>query len=471
MSENYDLIVIGSGPAGQKAALQAAKINKRVVVIERGREIGGVAVHTGTIPSKTLRESAMYLSGYNQRGVQGKSPGLKDKLSMEDLLNRVAITVNQETDVVSHQLRRNNVEIIQGTASFLDPHRIQIENRQGKISEIQGDYILLATGTKPHHPEHIPFDGETVIDSDDVLHLKKLPRSMAIIGAGVIGVEYASIFSMLNIKITLVDSSDKIMSFMDRQIIDEMTHLMRDCGTVVRLSEEVCGVEKNADNQITVSLKSGKKFCVDLLMFTSGRMGCVNSLNLGAAGLSADASACVQVNAFYQTAVPHIYAAGDLAGFPGLASTSMEQGRLSVRHAFGLPLHSRPELFPYGVYAVPEMSMVGKTEEQLTEEKIPYEVGVARLNETTRGHIMGLQEGMLKLIFCREDKKLLGVHVLGGEATELVHIGQAVLALGGGLDFFIENVFNYPTLAEAYKIAALDACNRMTGQVDQFIRQ
>ncbi len=461
MSQDYDLIIIGSGPAGQKAAVQAAKINKRVVIIERGREIGGVAVHTGTIPSKTLREAAMYLSGYDQRGLYGKSYRLKDNLSMEDLLQRVAITINQETEVMSHQLRRNNVELIQGTASFIDPHRIQIENRHGKISEVRADHILLATGTKPNRPGHIPFDGETIIDSDDILYLKKLPRSMAVIGAGVIGVEYASIFSALDIKITLVDGRDSMMGFMDAEIIAELTHLMRDRGTVVRLGESVSSVEKNADEQAVVTLESGKKFAADLVMFAAGRMGCVNSLNLEAAGLSADSRGQMKVNEFFQTEVPHIYAAGDLIGFPSLASTSMEQGRLASRHAFGMSLHSHPELFPFGVYAVPEMSMVGKTEEELTKEKIPYEVGIARLKETARGHIMGLQEGMLKLIFNIETKKLLGVHVLGEEATELVHIGQAVLALDGDLDFFIENVFNYPTLAEAYKIAALDACNRM----------
>jgi len=461
MSQDYDLIVIGSGPAGQKAAVQASKINKRVAIIERGREIGGVAVHTGTIPSKTLREAAMYLSGYDQRGLYGKSYRLKDNLSMDDLLQRVAITINQETEVMSHQLRRNNVEIIQGTASFLDPHRIQIENRHGKLSEVRADHVLLATGTRPHRPGHIPFDGETIIDSDDILYLKKLPRSMAVIGAGVIGVEYASIFSALDIKITLVDGRGSMMGFMDGEIIAELTHLMRDRGTVVRLGEDVCEVEKNEHNQGVVTLESGKKFCADLVMFAAGRLGCVNSLNLDAAGLKANDRGQMKVNEFFQTEVPHIYAAGDLIGFPSLASTSMEQGRLASRHAFGLSLHSHPELFPFGVYAVPEMSMVGKTEEELTKDKIPYEVGIARLKETARGHIMGLQEGMLKLIFSLETKKLLGVHVLGEEATELVHIGQAVLALEGDLDFFVENVFNYPTLAEAYKIAALDACNRM----------
>ncbi len=461
MSEVYDLVIIGSGPAGQKAAVQAAKINKRVAIIERGREIGGVAVHTGTIPSKTLREAAMYLSGYDQRGLYGKSYRLKDNLSIDDLMHRVAITINQETEVMSHQLRRNNIDVIQGTGSFMDPHTIKIENRHGKTSQVSADFVMLATGTRPHRPENIPFNGKDIIDSDDILNLEKIPRSMAVIGAGVIGVEYASIFSALDIKITLVDGRNTMMEFMDREIIAELTHLMRDRGTVVRLGENVCGVDKNEYNQPVITLESGKKFSSELVMFASGRTGCVHSLNLEAAGLTANSRGQMSVNEFFQTDVPHIYAAGDLIGFPSLASTSMEQGRLAARHAFGMSLHSHPELFPFGVYAVPEMSMVGKTEEELTKDKIPYEVGIARLKETARGHIMGLQEGMLKLIFNIEDKKLLGVHVLGEEATELVHIGQAVLALGGTLDFFIENVFNYPTLAEAYKIAALDACNRM----------
>ncbi len=461
MSKHYDLIVIGSGPAGQRAAVQAAKIHKRVVVIERGREIGGVAVHTGTIPSKTLREAAMYLSGYDQRGFYGKSYRLKDNLTMDDLLHRVAVTITQETEVMTHQLRRNNIDILLGSASFIDPHRIKITSSQGEVSEVQGDHILLATGTKPNRPEHIPFDGETIIDSDDVLSLKKIPRSMAVIGAGVIGAEYASIFSALDIKITLVDGRTDMLGFMDREIIDELIHLMRDRGTVIRLGENVVEVIKNDKNQAVVTLDSGKKFAAELVMFASGRLGCVDALNLQAAGLESDERGLVKVNEFYQTEVPHIYAAGDLIGFPSLASTSMEQGRLASRHAFGMSLHSNPELFPFGVYAVPEMSMVGKTEKELTRDKVPYEVGIARLKETARGHIMGLQEGMLKLIFSLETKKLLGVHVLGEEATELVHIGQAVLALGGDLDFFIENVFNYPTLAEAYKIAALDACNRI----------
>ncbi len=460
MKDNYDLIVIGSGPAGQKAAIQAAKIHKKVAIIERGRDVGGVAVHTGTIPSKTLREAVMYLSGYDQRGLYGKSYRLKNQLTIEDLMQRVTITINQETEVMSDQLRRNGVEILDGTASFVDAHIIQLEDRLGKKSEYKTKKVLLATGTRPRRPEGVPFDGEVIMDSDDILSLKKIPKSMTVIGAGVIGVEYASIFSALDIKVTLVDARSCMMRFMDREITDELTHMLRDRGVTMRLGESIQKVEKENGRAI-ITLDSGKRIISDVVMYAAGRMGCTSALKLENAGLSADKNHRLEVNKYYQTKVKHIYAAGDLIGFPSLASTSMEQGRLAARHAFGLSLSSRPDLFPFGVYAVPEMSMVGKTEEELTEQKIPYEVGIARLKETARGHIMGLQEGMLKLIFSLETKKLLGVHVLGEDATELVHIGQVAFALGGDLEFFIENVFNYPTLAEAYKIAALDANNRM----------
>ena len=461
MTEEYDLIVIGSGPAGQKAAIQAAKIHKKVAIIERGKEVGGVAVHTGTIPSKTLREAVLYLSGYDQRGLYGKSYRLKKELTMADLMQRVAITINKETEVMTDQLSRNGICTIHGSASFIDAHTIQVLNRHGKTSQHTTRKILLATGTRPRRPEGVPFDGEVIIDSDDILSLKKIPKSMTVIGAGVIGVEYASIFSALDIKVTLVDARNCMMRFMDREITDELTHMLRDRGAIIRLGEDIEKIESK-NGEAVITLKSGKKFRSDLVMYAAGRTGCTSSLNLENAGLSADENNHqIKVNKYYQTEVKNIYAAGDLIGFPSLASTSMEQGRLAARHAFGLPLSSHPDLFPFGVYAVPEMSMVGKTEEELTEQKIPYEVGIARLKETARGHIKGLQEGMLKLIFSLDDRKLLGVHVLGEDATELVHIGQVVLALNGGLDFFIENVFNYPTLAEAYKIAALDAANRM----------
>ena len=460
-NQHYDFVAIGSGPAGQKGAIQAAKLGKRVALIERGTEVGGVAVHSGTIPSKTLREAVLYLSGWDQRGLYGQSYRLKENLSADDLLQRIAITINYETEVMRHQLRRNGVNIIYGTGSFLDPHNIQVVSRTGEVRQLYADNVLISTGSRPHRPEHIPFDGETILDIDDVLNIKKIPRSMAVIGAGVIGAEYASIFGTLDMKVTLVNGRDRMLTFMDGEIIDELIHHMRDQGTIIRLGESVAQAEKDPSGGAVITLESGKRFRADLALFASGRIGCTTALKLENAGLEADSRHRIQVNKYYQTAVPHIYAAGDVIGFPSLASTSMEQGRMAARHALGQSTHSHPELFPFGVYAVPEMSMVGKTEEELTREKIPYEVGVARLKETARGQIMGLKEGMLKLIFSLEDNRLLGVHVIGEGATELVHIGQAALSLGGTMDFFLETVFNYPTLAEAYKIAALDACNRL----------
>ncbi|MDH5764929.1 MAG: FAD-dependent oxidoreductase, partial [Gammaproteobacteria bacterium] len=327
MSKPYDLIVIGSGPAGQKAAIQAAKINKRVAIIERGREIGGVAVHTGTIPSKTLREAVLYLSGYDQRGLYGKGYRLKQEMTMDDLMQRVAITINQEVDVMSHQLQRNGVKVIQGIASFADQHCIRVESRDGKIVKYKTDKVMLATGTRPRRPDSVSFDGEVIVDSDEILSIKKLPRTMTVVGAGVIGIEYASIFSAMDIKVTIVDSRNSMMRFMDREITDELVHMLRERGVIIRLGESIDEIIKK-DNQAVINLKSGKKFSSDLVLFAAGRIGCTSSLKLENAGLESDEQHRIKVNEYYQTEVENIYAAGDLIGFPSLASTSMEQGRL-----------------------------------------------------------------------------------------------------------------------------------------------
>ncbi len=460
MSDHYDLVVIGSGPAGQQAALRAAELNRRVAIVERGREIGGVAVHTGTIPSKVLREAAACLASSRRHGrvTQGSS-----EQSMEELLEQVAITINRETEVMAHQLRRSNIEIIQGCGRFLDAHRLQVENRHGKACVLEADHILLATGTRPQRPADVPFDGEVVVDSDDILRLKKLPRSLVVIGAGVIGVEYASIFNTLDTRVVLVDERPQMIDFMDRELIGELKQLMRNRGIEVRLADAPLSIERDPQGQATVIMKSGRQYAAEMVLYAVGRTGCVSSLGLEAAGLSADQQGRISVNAYYQTAVPHIYAAGDVIGFPALASTSMEQGRLAASHAFDQGVRSHPELFPLGVYAVPEMSMVGRTEERLIAENIPYFAGVARYGDTVRGNLMGLREGVLKLLFSREDRRLLGVHILGEEAAELVHVGQAVLALDGGLDYFLEAVFNHPTLAEIYRLAARDALCRLAG--------
>lgn len=458
---NFDFLVIGSGPAGQKAAIQAAKLGKKVAIVERRTNIGGVCLHTGTVPSKTLREAVLYLSGYSQRGFYGQGYRLKDDLTMADLKQRLHTTVQREEEVILHQLNRNGVQVFNGTATFTDEKHVQVEDEKGKLIEIQADYFLIGTGTYPVHPENYPFDCGKVIDSDNILDLEELPRSMTVIGAGVIGVEYASIFSALDVEVNLIDGRDSLLGFMDRELTDDLVHQFRDQGMVVRLGEQVDTMSSQEDGSVLTLLKSGKKLHSDVVLVAAGRSGNTQSLNLEAAGVELSSRHLIQVNEFYQSSQSHIYAAGDIIGFPSLASTAMEQGRQAACHAFGQNINNKLENFPFGIFAVPEMSMVGVTEQELTKKNIPYEVGVARLRETTRGQIMGLEHGMLKLIFSLEKRELLGVHIIGEGATELIHIGQAALVLNGGLDYFLENVFNYPTLAEAYKIAALDAWNRL----------
>jgi NAD(P) transhydrogenase len=460
--QRYDFLVIGSGPAGQRAAIQAAKLGKSVAIVERKEVVGGVSVHTGTIPSKTLREAALYLSGWNQRGLYGHSYRLKEHVTIDDLMTRLHITLQHEISVIQEQLQRNGVNVIYGTGSFKDPNTVQVESCNGETHYYEADKILIATGSRPVKNEGIPFDNDSVIDSDALLQMKKTPKTMAIIGAGVIGVEYASIFGTLDTKVTLIDGRPDMLGFLDHELVEELLHHMRERGTMVKLGENVAAVEKADNGQVITSLESGKRIVTDVALFAAGRMGSTYGLNLDNAGISTDKRRRIKVNGHFQTVVEHIYAAGDVIGFPSLASTSMEQGRLVACHAFGICDSKPPEHFPFGIYAVPEISMIGMNEQELTEQKIPYETGIARLRETARGQIMGLENGILKLLINTDNRKILGVHILGEQATELIHIGQAVLTLGGTLDYFLENVFNYPTLAEAYKVAALDAWNRIS---------
>lgn len=460
---HYELIVIGSGPAGRRAAVQTAKFNKSVLVVEKGHRVGGVSVHTGTIPSKTFRETVLNLSGWRERGFYGRAYRVKKDISASDLLERLNITLNHEVEILEHQFARNSVETMNGTARFLDPHRIEVLGEDGSTTEHTADRILLAVGTKPYQPAHIPFDGENVVDSDDILNLTHLPRNLAVIGAGVIGIEYATIFSALDVQVTLIEPRTRLLDFVDQELIDEFIHDMRDRGITLRLGCNAETVEKGeADNMCTVHLDNGRIVRAEMVLFTAGRMGSTDNLNLDACGLEADDRGRITVDKeTFQSAVPHIYAAGDVIGFPSLASTSMEQGRIAACHAFSHETQAPPEFFPYGIYAVPEISTIGMTEEEVRKRGIPYECGIARFRETSRGHIMGLSSGFMKMIFSIETRRLLGVHIVGEGATELIHIGQAVLNLQGTLDYFVENTFNYPTLAEAYKIAALDAWNRM----------
>lgn len=464
-SFDYDLVVIGSGPAGQRAAIQAAKLDKNVALVEKKTVLGGMCINTGTIPSKTLREAVIELTGYRSREFYGSSYTVKQNITMEDLLFRTEKVIRHEIDVVRHQLLRNRVELIVGAASFADPNTIRIDSADGHSHQlVSGEKIIIAAGTTATRDEHIPFDGKSIFISDDILYLEKLPRTMAVIGAGVIGCEYATMFATLGVRITLVDKRPRLLSFIDDEVADALTYHMRENRVQMRLGEEVRGIEKFTDehgDRVRIHLESGKQVIADKALYSIGRTGSTSSLNLGCTNIVPDDRGRIRVNEAYQTSDPHIFAVGDIIGFPSLASTSMEQGRLSACHAFGVSATSVPALFPYGIYTIPEISMVGKTEEELTKENVPYEVGKARYREIARGQIIGDSTGLLKLIFHQETRELLGVHIIGEGASELVHIGQAVLAFKGKIDYFINTVFNYPTLAECYKTAAFDGINRL----------
>lgn len=458
--KEYDLIVIGSGPAGQRAAIQAAKLGKSVAIVERNFQVGGVSVHTGTIPSKTVREAVLYLTGWRQRGFYGLSHRERERIAPQDVLERVHITLQNQVEVMCNQLNRNGVEVITGQAKFIDEHTLEVNSASGSKT-LAGRYIMLAVGTRPYRPSYVPFDGESILDSDEILRFKKMPRTLAVIGGGVIGVEFATIFSALDVAVTLVEERPKILDFLDTEIIDELQHRMRDRGMVLRLEEKVKSIVKSHGKIITV-LDSGKVIQTDMLLFAAGRTGATDALALHKAGLEADSRGRIQVNDTFQTSKEHIYAAGDIIGFPSLSATSMVQGRLAACHMFGHEYTNRLEHFPYGIYSVPEISMVGATEQELKEQKIPYETGIVRFREVARGQILGLQDGLLKMLFALNDHRLLGVHIIGEGATELIHVGQAVLSHGGTLEYFVDSAFNYPTLAEAYKVAALNAWNKMT---------
>ncbi|EJC79082.1 pyruvate/2-oxoglutarate dehydrogenase complex, dihydrolipoamide dehydrogenase component [Rhizobium leguminosarum bv. trifolii WSM2297] len=458
----YDLVVVGSGPAGRRGAIQAAKLGKKVLVIEQGKRVGGVSVHTGTIPSKTLRETALNLSGWRERGFYGRSYRVKEEISADDLRRRLLITLNHEVEVLEHQFARNRVQHIRGKASFINASTLQVIKDDGEITQVTGASVLLAVGTKPFRPDYIPFDGKTVLDSDELLDIQELPRSMVVIGAGVIGIEYATIFSALDTAVTVIDPKATMLDFIDKEIVEDFTYQLRDRNMKLLLGQKADKVETLEGGKVELTLDSGRRLTTDMVLFAAGRMGATDALNLPAIGLEADSRGRLKVNPeTFQTSVANVYAAGDVVGFPSLASTSMEQGRIAARVAIGAVAKEPPKYFPYGIYAVPEISTCGLTEEEMKERGIPYECGIARFRETSRGHIMGLDTGLLKLIFSLKTRRLLGVHIVGEGATELVHIGQAVLNLKGTVEYFVENTFNYPTLAEAYKIAGLDAWNRM----------
>jgi NAD(P) transhydrogenase len=452
--------VIGSGPAGQKAAIQAAKAGRRVALVEKRRHLGGVSVNTGTIPSKTIREAVVYLTGLAQRGVYGQDYRLKDEIEIADLAMRTRQVVERERSVIRDQLLRNHVFLLDGAARFVDPHTVAITDRSGVERRATAEAILVATGSEPSRPPGIDFDGKTILDSDDiVLRLDRIPRTLIVVGAGVIGIEFASMFAALGSKVTVVDGRKEMLEFCDAEIVDALRFHLRDLGMMFRFGEVVTTVEHRDGGTLT-TLASGKQVAAEAVFYSAGRQGATGELALENAGLEADDRGRIQVDDRYRTAAGHVYAAGDVIGFPSLASTSAEQGRLAAADACGLEAHASAEL-PFGIFSIPEIAFVGRTERELTDAAVPYEVGVSYYRELARGQILGDVHGLVKLLISPSDRKLLGVHALGANATDVVHVGQVVMGLGGTIDFLVDSVFNYPTLAEAYKVAALDALNKL----------
>ena len=462
---DYDLLIVGSGPGGQRAAIAAAKSGKRVAVAERQSVVGGVCVHTGTIPSKSFREAALYLSGYRERGVYGASYSLKPKLTMSDLLFRADWVIKREIDVIRHHFSRNGIDLFAAEATFVDANTMHLDMVDGSGSrDVTAEKIIVAVGTTTARDPHIPFDGQRIFTSDDILSLEQLPKSLAVIGAGVIGCEYATIFSTLGVRVTLIDQRPQLLDFVDREIVDHLVYHMRQNRITLRLGEAVVGVDQYDDDRgehVRIRLASGKKIVTEKALYAIGRAGAVGGLNLEAIGIEADARGRMKVDEKYRTSVDNIYAIGDVIGFPSLASTSMEQGRVASSHALGQTSVTVAEHFPYGIYTIPEISTIGASEEELTEAGVPYEVGKASYREVSRGMILGDSTGFLKLMFHLETRRVLGVMIIGDGASELVHIGQAVMAHEGTVDYFVDNIFNYPTLAECYKNAAFDGINRL----------
>ncbi len=456
----YDLIVIGSGPGGQRAAIQAAKAGKRVAMVERQTMVGGVCINTGTIPSKTMREAVLHLSGFYDQAFYGASYHAKEAITMSDLSFRVNRVIENEAAVLQDQLRRNGIDLYHGVGTFIDPHHIRVANTTG-YNELEGAFIVIATGTKPASNPNVPINGRTIINSDQILTMPTVPKTLIVVGGGVIGVEYACMFVTLGVRVIMVEKRPRLLEFADAEMVEALSYNMRDRRATMRLNEEVESVEELPDGKVAANLVSKKRIVGDALLYAVGRKGNIDRLDLAAAGIEADDRGRIKVDQDYRTSQPHIFAVGDVIGFPSLASVSMEQGRIAAAKAFGIVAESDPAGYPYGIYTIPQISFIGKTEEQLTEEDVPYEVGVAYYREIARGQITGHTEGRLKLLFNRQTLELLGVHIYGEDAAELLHIGQAVLLLKGKMTYFIQTVFNYPTLAECYKAAAFNGLNRL----------
>ena len=458
----YDLIVIGSGPAGQRASIYASKLGKKVAVVEMREVVGGACINTGTIPSKTMREAVLHLSGYNYKSIYGMNYRVKERITMADLAFRVQHVIKTEIDVTDAQLSRNNIEMLTGIASFDDPTHIRITNSRG-ANVYETKYVMIATGTKPASSPKVPLNGNSIINSDMIMELGNLPKALIVVGGGVIGVEYTCMFAALGVRVTLIERRPRLLEFADQEIVEALSYHLRDARVTMRMNEGVESVEELPDGTVVANLESKKKVSGDALLYAVGRQGNVDELNLMNAGIESAPRGRIPVDKDFRTKTPNIFAVGDVIGFPSLASVSMEQGRIAAARAFGdETILSNPSFYPYGIYTIPEISFIGKTEEQLTEEDVPYEVGVAYYREIARGQIRGDTTGRLKLIFHRETHSILGVHIIGEGASELLHIGQAVMALGGKMDYFVDTVFNYPTLAECYKAAAFNGLNKVS---------
>jgi NAD(P) transhydrogenase len=456
----YDLMVIGSGPGGQRAAIQGAKAGKRVAIIEKQAAVGGVCINTGTIPSKTLREAVLHLSGFYDKNFYGANHNTEGEVTMADLNFRIQHVVENEVGVVQDQLKRNGVDLIHGTGKFVDAHHLRVEN-SNSYGEFEAKFVVIATGTKPAVNSKVPINGRNIIDSDQILNMPQIPKTLIVVGGGVIGVEYACMFATLGVRVIIVEKRPRLLEFADAEMVEALTYHMRDQRATLRLNEEVESVEELPDGKVAANLVSKKRINADALLYAVGRSGNVDGLNLPAAGIECDDRGRIKVDEDYRTAQPHIFAVGDVIGFPSLASVSMEQGRIAAARAFNLDVHTDPAGYPYGIYTIPQISFIGKTEEQLTDADVPYEVGVAYYREIARGQISGHTDGRLKLLFHRETLEILGVHIFGEDAAELLHIGQAVFLLKGKITYFVDTVFNYPTLAECYKAAAFNGLNRL----------
>ncbi|HMO18368.1 MAG TPA: Si-specific NAD(P)(+) transhydrogenase [Oligoflexia bacterium] len=459
-NNEFDLLVIGSGPGGQKAAIQALKLGKRVAVVEASPGLGGNCLFDGTIPSKSFREAIMHLSGYRERSHYGQAYRVKHNIEMRDLTDRTSSISRDIEQTIRSQLLRNKSELITGFASFVDPHTLRVSFEKSERI-VESEKIVIATGTSPWRPASFEFDGHIILDSNDILRMTRIPSSLTVVGGGVIGCEYGSMFSALGVKVSILEQRDSILGFLDSELVDSLTYTLRQQKTAIITSDKVIKCCKSPDGRAVTYLESGRRMVSQVLLVSAGRVGNVNGMNLEGVGIEASDRGLISVNQHYQTSQPNIYAVGDVIGIPALASTSMEQGRRAACHAFGLNDHSFEIPLPYGIYSIPEIGTVGASEAELRASKIPYEFGIARFSELERGKILGDRLGVLKILFHRNTLRVLGVHIIGEGATELIHVGQSVIGFQGGLDYFVNATFNYPTLSQAYKTAALDGWNKV----------